>query len=41
MISLKREIDQGDCITLLLWILFYEPLLEQINKETKGYEMYT
>lgn len=36
-IKLQRSIDQGDCISPLLWILFYKPLLERIKKEIKGY----
>lgn len=38
-ITLVRGVDQGDCILPLLWVLFYEPLLERINKESKGYTM--
>lgn len=29
--------DQGDCIFSILWVLFYEPFLVQIQSETQGY----
>ena len=32
-------IDQGETISLLLWRIFYDPLLEQINNSTRGYVM--
>lgn len=40
-LTYKGEVDQGDCISLLLWIIFYEPLLKRIKKETREYRIET
>jgi len=32
-------IDQGEVISLLLWVIYYDPLLSRIQKSSLGYKM--
>ncbi|CAG8719336.1 21163_t:CDS:1, partial [Rhizophagus irregularis] len=33
------RIDQGEVISLLLWTIYYDPLLTEINSLNMGYEI--
>ena len=37
--SVKNGIDQGETITPLLWRIYYDPLITQIAKTYKGYNL--
>ena len=37
--SVKNGIDQGETITPLLWHIYYDPLISQISKKYKGYNL--
>ena len=37
--NVKNRIDQGEMITPLLWRIYYDPLITQIAKTYKGYNL--
>ena len=37
--NIKNGIDQGETITPLLWRIYYDPLITQIAKTYKGYNL--
>src|SRR5438132_1371351 len=37
--NVKNGIDQGEMITPLLWQIYYDPLITQIAKTYKGYNL--
>ncbi|RHZ56496.1 hypothetical protein Glove_401g2 [Diversispora epigaea] len=36
--EVEKGIDQGDSLSPLLWCIFYDPLLREIEEQVKGYE---
>jgi hypothetical protein len=39
--KVQDGIDQGDTISPLLWRIFYDPLLQEVEDKCKGYQMKT
>ena len=37
--TVNNGIDQGETITPLLWRIYYDPLISQIAKQYKGYNL--